>query len=138
MAAPVSKKASVPAPPVDFGVSGGGSVDAEGQGGSSMMLSVAAMVVALLSFGSVFMVYSSVPKPPEEVVFRKPSKVKPGAPVPMDAQSESAPKSDAAPEKPAVQPASDGEAAPAPAVPAPEPTSGSDASVKPSSAPENQ
>jgi hypothetical protein len=105
-----------------------------------MMLSVAAMVVALLSFGSVFMVYSSVPKPPEEVVFRKPSKVKPGAPVPMDEQSESAPKSDAAPEKPAAQPAPDGEAAPAPApsVPAPDPTSSSDASVKPSSAPENQ
>jgi hypothetical protein len=93
-----------------------------------MMLSVAAMVVALLSFGSVFMVYSSVPKPPEEVVFRKPSKVKPGAPVPADTEPDSAPKADAAAEKPA----------PPPEAPAPAPASGADAPVKPSSAPENQ
>jgi hypothetical protein len=104
-----------------------------------MMLSVAAMVVALLSFGSVFMVYSSVPKPPEEVVFRKPSKVKPGAPVPVDAESDSAPKSDAAPEKPAL-PAADGDSVPvpAPATPAAEPTSAPDAPAKPATAPENQ
>jgi hypothetical protein len=108
------------------------------------MLSVAAMVVALLSFGSVFMVYSSVPKPPEEVVFRKPSKVKPGAPVPADTEPDSAPKADAAAEKPAPQPAADGDSAPAPApapapeAPAPAPASGADAPVKPSSAPENQ
>jgi hypothetical protein len=105
---------------------------AESQGGAPMMLSVAAMVVALLSFGSVFMVYSSVPKPPEEVVFRKPSKAKAGAPTPADVDAPSSSKSDDAPEKPVSPPVPDGDSAPTPPPAA-------EAPVKPSApAPENQ
>jgi hypothetical protein len=158
MSAPIAKKTPAPAPPADFGVSSQSSSDgSEAQAGGSMMLSVAAMVVALLSFGSVFMVYSSVPKPPEEVAFRKPSKDKAGAPTATDSEPEPvtpkadsgtepvAPKADSGTEP--VAPKAD--SAPADAVPEKPPTPPSpagdaaspapDAAPKPASpAPENQ
>lgn len=100
------------------------------------MLSLAAMVVALLSFGSVFMTYKSVPEPPETIAVKKvgknrvPAETKPvdgGGKVEAPAGgSESEPSASAeekpkTPSEPAVPPPASPDAAPsAPSEKAPE------------------